>query len=106
MSHEVRTHPRRLATGKTVTVHRHARQGDPQEPEPQPRKRKKRNNSWQRAKNHGRKARRLWRRHKVRAVAHGIAAAGWAAGHATRRTAAKARKTYQNWRNRRRRTSS
>lgn len=100
MSRKVRTHTRRVK-GKTVTVHQHARQGDPQEPAPQPRKRKKRKNSWQRAETHGRKARRLWRRHKVRAAGHGLAALGWAAGHGARRGISKARKTWQQWRKRR-----
>ena len=67
---------------------------------PGERKRRKKN-GWQRAKGHARKARRLWRRHKARAAAHGLAALGWTAGHATRRGAAKARKTWQQWRKRR-----
>ena len=70
---------------------------------PGERKRRKKN-GWQRAKGHARKARRLWRRHKARAAAHGLAALGWAAGHATRRGISKARKTYQQWRKRRRTT--
>ena len=70
---------------------------------PGERKRRKKN-GWQRAKGHARKARRLWRRHKARAAAHGLAALGWAAGHATRRGAAKARKTWQQWRKRRNKT--
>ena len=71
---------------------------------PGERKRRKKN-GWQRAKGHAKKARRLWRRHKVRATAHGLAALGWAAGHATRRGAAKARKTYRQWRKRRKNRS-
>jgi hypothetical protein len=70
---------------------------------PGERKRRKKN-GWTRAKGHARKARRLWRRHKVRAAAHGLAALGWAAGHATRRTAAKARKLYRQWRKGRKKT--
>lgn len=140
MSHEVRTHTRRV-NGKTVTVRR---QEDPEAEQrkrhnferrvqreqqqaaatalkdrqqaeaiyappgtrtaartPGERKRRKKN-GWQKAKGHARKARRLWRRHKVRAAAHGLAALGWATGHATRRGMAKARKTYQQWRKRRR----
>lgn len=65
-------------------------------------RRQRKKNGLQRAKAHGRKARRLWRRHKVRAAAHGLAALGWAAGHATRRGAAKARKIYRRWRENRR----
>ncbi len=71
---------------------------------PGERKRRKKS-GWQRAKGHARKAKRLWRRHKARAAAHGLAALGWAAGHATRRTASKARKTWKNWRKRRQRKS-
>ena len=67
---------------------------------PGERKRRKKND-WQRAKGHARKARRLWRRHKTKAVLHGLAALGWATGHATRRGASKARKTWQKWRKRR-----
>jgi hypothetical protein len=63
-------------------------------------RRARKKSGWTRAKSHAKKARRLWRRHKVRAAAHGLAALGWAAGHATRRGAAKARKTYQQWRKR------
>lgn len=64
-------------------------------------RRPRKKNGWTRAKIHAKKARRLWRRHKTRAAAHGLAALGWAAGHATRRCAAKARKTYRQWRERR-----
>jgi hypothetical protein len=64
-------------------------------------RRRRKKTGWQRAKSHARKARRLWRRHKARAVAHGLLALGWAAGHATRRGAAKARKTWRQWRKRR-----
>lgn len=125
---DVRTHTRRLANGKTVTVHRHVREVDPAEAQnglteqdqarrdrferrvnrerqngdPKPRKpRKRKKNGWTRAKTHAKKARRLWRRHKVRATAHGLAALGWAAGHGVRRGVSKARKTYQKWRKRR-----
>ena len=46
----------------------------------------------------GEKARSLWRRHKARAVAHGLLALGWAGGHAARpRGAARTRKTWQKW---------
>lgn len=65
-------------------------------------RKQRKKNGWQRAKGHAGKARRLWRRHKARAAAHGLAALGWAAGHATRRGAAKARKTCRRWRERRR----
>jgi hypothetical protein len=61
-------------------------------------RRPRKKNGWTRAKSHARKARRLWRRHKARAAAHGVAAVGWAAGHATRRGAARARKTWRQWR--------
>ena len=64
-------------------------------------RRARKKTGWTRAKSHARKARRLWRRHKARAAAHGLAALGWAAGHATRRGAAKARKAYRQWRKRR-----
>ena len=57
----------------------------------------------ERAKGHARKARRLWRRHKTRAAAHGLAALGWSAVHNLRRAASEARKTYRKWRNRRKR---
>ena len=70
---------------------------------PGERKRRKKN-GWQQAKGHARKARRLWRRHKARAVFHGLAALGWAGGHGARRAAAKARKTWQQWCKRRKRT--
>ena len=65
-------------------------------------RRARKKTGWTRAKSHAKKARRLWRRHKVRAAAHGLAALGWAAGYATRRGAAKARKTYRKWRAKRR----
>ena len=130
MSHEVRTHTRRTADGKTVTVRQHTaddpaaaqRKRDAFErrvlkerqeaanPDAYPARRtpgerqQRKKNGWQRAKGHARKARRLWRRHKVKAMAHGLAALGWATGHATRRGAAKARKTYQKWRKRRKKT--
>lgn len=65
-------------------------------------RRGKKKNGWTRAKSHAKKARRLWRRHKARAVAHGLLALGWAGGHATRRGAAKARKTWRQWRANRR----
>lgn len=61
-------------------------------------RRSRKKTGWTRAKSHAKKARRLWRRHKARAAAHGVAAVGWAAGHATRRGAARARKTYRQWR--------
>jgi hypothetical protein len=64
-------------------------------------RRPRKKNGWTRAKGHAKKARRLWRRHKARAAAHGLAALGWAAGHATRRGAARARKAWQAWRARR-----
>lgn len=128
MSHDVRSHTRNV-NGKTVPVRRHTQSDDGgaadqrkrhnferralrdrQQSEalyPQPGKRApgerkaRKKNGWQRAKGHARKAKRLWRRHKARAAAHGLAALGWAAGHATKRTASKARKTYRNWRKRR-----
>jgi len=127
LSHQVRTHTRTV-NGKTVTVRQH-KAADPEAAqrkrdaferrvlrerqqaahpsaytatrrtpgERRPRKK----NGWTRAKAHARKARRLWRRHKARAAAHGLAALGWAAGHATRRGAARARKTWRKWRSRR-----
>jgi ribonuclease HI len=61
-------------------------------------RRARKKTGWTRAKSHAKKARRLWRRHKARAAAHGVAAVGWAVGHATRRGAARARKTYRQWR--------
>lgn len=128
MSHQVRTHTR-TANGKTVTVRQH-KAADPEAaqrkrdaferrvlaerqraahpsaytaaPRAPGERRARKKNGWTRAKSHARKARRLWRRHKARAAAHGLAAAGWAAGHATRRGAAKARKTYRKWRANRR----
>lgn len=126
MSHDVRTHTRRV-NGKTVTVRRHQQDDNAAQrkrdnferrvlrdrqqaahPDAYPatrrapgeRKRQKKT-GWQRAKNHAKKARRLWRRHKARAAAHGLAALGWAFGHATKRTASKARKTCRQWRKRR-----
>ena len=129
MSHQVRTHTRTV-NGKTVTVRRHDT-ADPEAAQrkrdaferrvlterqqaahpsaytttrrtPGERRARKKN-GWTRAKGHARKARRLWRRHKARAAAHGLAALGWAAGHATRRGAARTRKTWQQWRSRRNR---
>jgi hypothetical protein len=73
--------------------------GTPRRTPGQRRSRKK--SGWTRAKSHARKAKRLWRRHKTRAVAHGLLALGWAGGHAARRSAAKARKTCRQWRKRR-----
>ena len=64
-------------------------------------RRARKKNGWTRAKSHARKARRLWRRHKTRAAAHGLLALGWAGGHAARRGAARARTAYRNWRTRR-----
>jgi hypothetical protein len=127
VSHDVRTHTRRV-NGKTVTVRRHQQDDDAAQrkrdnferrvlrdrqqaahPDAYPatrrapgeRKRRKKT-GWQRAKGHAKKARRLWRRHKARAAAHGLAALGCAAGHATRRGAAGARKTWRKWRMNRR----
>jgi hypothetical protein len=92
LSHEVRTHTRHAADGKTVTVHRHARDGSLTDPEQQKRdrfqrrtqeerqgdgngrtpgerkRRKKRGPQPARAKQHAKKALRLWRRHKVKAA--------------------------------------
>lgn len=51
---------------------------------PGERKRRKKN-GWTRAKGHARKARRLYRRHKVRAAGHAALAIGWAAGYGARR---------------------
>lgn len=132
MSHKVRDHTRRV-NGKTVTVRQHQRDSDGMSEQDHNRrdaferrvlreqqalgrgqplpggqqpgeKRRRKKNGWSRAKGHAKKARRLWRRHKVRATAHGLAALGWAAGHATRRGASKARKTWQQWRKRRKKT--
>lgn len=121
----VRTHTRRQG-GRTVTVRRHQRDDEAAAAAAQrkrdaferrvlaerqraahpaayaPRvpgeRRGRKKNGWQRARGHARKARRLWRRHKARAVAHGLLALGWAAGHAARRGAARARKAYRRWR--------
>lgn len=65
-------------------------------------RRARKKNGRTRAKSHAKKARRLWRRHKARAAAYGLAALGCAAGHATRRGAARARKAYRKWRTSRR----
>jgi hypothetical protein len=112
VSHNVRTHTRTV-NGRKVTVHSHAREDDGgaagqkkrhaferrvlaerQQAEavyetgtrrtPGERRRKKKN-GWTRAKAHGRKARRLYRRHKARAAGHAAMAAGWAAAYGARR---------------------
>lgn len=93
---------RRVLTERQRAASPAAYSGTPRRTPGQRRHRKK--SGWTRAKSHARKAKRLWRRHKARAAAHGLAALGWAAGHATRRGAARARKTYRQWRaNRRKR---
>ena len=60
-------------------------------------RRKRRGKGLARAKRHAKKARRLWRRHKVRAAAYaGLTAAelgAWAIG----RAGARARKAYRGW---------
>jgi hypothetical protein len=118
VSHNVRAHTRTVK-GRTVTVHSHARDDDAavqkkrhaferrvlserQQTEalygtgtrrtPGERQRKKKN-GWARAKAHGRKARRLYRRHKVRAAGHAAMALGWAAAYGARKAyrAARAR---------------
>jgi hypothetical protein len=91
---------RRVLTERQHAAHPGAYGDTPRRTPGERRSRKK--NGWTRAKSHAKKARRLWRRHKARAAAHGLAALGWAAGHATRRSAARARKTWQKWRERRR----
>lgn len=109
---DVRAHTRTVK-GRTVTVHRHVRDDDGADAQkkrhaferrvlqerqqreagydtgrparvPGERRRKKRN-GWTRAKAHGRKARRLYRRHKVRAAGHAAMAMGWAAAYGTRK---------------------
>ena len=118
MSHEVRTHTRRTADGKTVTVRQH-KAADPaaeqrkrdaferrvlkerQEaanPDAYParrtpglrQKRKKRDPGRARAKRHAKKAHRLWRRHKVKAAAYAALALGEITAWAAHRGAAKA----------------
>ena len=112
MSHQVRTHTRTVK-GKTVTVRQH-KAADPEAaqrkrdaferrvlterqraahptayatPRRAPGERRTRKKTgWTRAKSHARKARRLWRRHKARAVATG--SWPWAGRAATRPAAA------------------
>lgn len=102
MSHQVRTHTRRTGSGRQVTVRRHdaadpaaaqrKRDGferrvlrerqEAAHPDAYPARRtpgqrsRKRGLKPARAKRHARKALRLWRRHKVRAVAYGALALG------------------------------
>jgi len=135
LSHQVRTHTRKV-NGKTVTVRQHKaadpdaqaaaaqrkrdaferrvlaerqRAASPSAYARQPRRtpgerRPRKKTGWTRARSHAKKARRLWRRHKARAAAHGILALGWAGGHAARRGAARARKTWRKWRANRKRS--
>lgn len=112
MSHNVKTHTRTV-NGRTVTVQSHARTDDGGAADQKKRhaferrvmrerqqaeagydtgtrrtpgeRRRKKKNGWTRAKAHGRKARRMYRRHKFRAAGHAAMAAGWAAAYGTRK---------------------
>ena len=48
-------------------------------------RRRRKKNGWTRAKDHARKTRRLYRRHKVRAAGHLAVAGVWASAHGTRK---------------------
>jgi hypothetical protein len=125
LSHDVRTHTRKVG-GKTVTVRKHSasdpaadqRKRDtferrvlrerqeaanpgayPARRTPGERKRRKRGPGTTRARRHARKALRLWRRHKVKAVLFAALAAGeitaWAAHRGATRAAGALRKLRQ-----------
>jgi hypothetical protein len=128
LSHDVRTHTRKVG-GKTVTVRKHSasdpaaeqRKRDAFErrvvkerqeaahPEAYPArrtpglrtKRKKRTPGRARAKRHAKKALRLWRRHKVKAVLFAGLALGELGAWAAVTGAGKARKAFRKLRQRR-----
>jgi hypothetical protein len=136
LSHKVRAHTRRTASGRTVTVRQH-RQEDPAAAQRKrdaferrvlrerqeaahpgaytraprrtagERRRKKRGLKPARAKRHAKKALRLWRRHKVKAVLYAALALGeitaWAAHRGVTRAVKVIRKLRQGRKRRRKR---
>jgi len=138
VGHDVRTHTRRLPSGRTVTVRRHARRQDGPAGSPLPEKDQDRRDRFEqralrerqaqrkaartgkqpartpgarkarsrgpkpaRARRHARKARRLWRRHKVRAVLYGAAALGEVTAWLAWRGSARTRKAVRGLRRKR-----
>jgi hypothetical protein len=124
----VKTHTRKLPSGRTVTVHGHTRYDDGGMTEqqqdrrdrfgqrvqrertrglrsattPGEKRRKPGAKQMRKAKRHARKAMRMWRRHKVKAVAYGMLAGGEALSGLTRKGASGVRKLARSAKRRRR----
>jgi hypothetical protein len=125
----VKTHTRKLPSGRTVPVHGHTRDDGGGMTEQQQdrrdrfgqrvqrertrglgsattpgekRRRKPGAKQMRKAKRHARKAMRLWRRHKVKAVAYGMLAGGEALSGVTRKGASGVRKLARSVKRKRR----